>query len=63
MIDTLLAGGYTLGSAEKMVQPSGTLCSALINAQAIEIVGGAWTVCDIGLAGSWTLQLGQKKDV
>jgi len=63
VISALLAGGFTLGSAEKMVQPSGTLCSALINAQKIEIVEGVWTVCDIGLAGSWTLQLGQKNAI
>jgi hypothetical protein len=63
MIDRLLAGGFTQGSAEKMMQPSGGLCAALVNAQTIEIVEGVWTIVDAGLAGSWVLQLGQKKDV
>jgi hypothetical protein len=60
MIDRLLAGGFTQGSAEKMMQPSGSLCSALINAQTIQIVEGVWTVSDIGLAGSWAMQIKQK---
>jgi AAA domain/Bifunctional DNA primase/polymerase, N-terminal/Primase C terminal 1 (PriCT-1) len=60
MIDRLVAGGFTQGSAEKMMQPSGGLCAALVNAQKIEIVGGIWTVCDMGLAGSWAMQLGTK---
>jgi hypothetical protein len=60
MIDTLLAETYTLKSAEKMLQPSQPFCTALINARTIEIVGGVWTVADIGLAGSWATQLVQK---
>jgi hypothetical protein len=59
-IDALLANGFTQGSAEKMIQPSGGLCAALINAQTIEIVEGIWTIADAGLAASWALQLGQK---
>jgi hypothetical protein len=57
-----VAGGFTQGSAEKMMQPSGSLCAALINTQTIQIVEGIWTVADIGLAGSWATQLVQKKD-
>ena len=61
MIDTLLAETYTLGSAEKMLQPSQPFCSALVNDRTIEIVGGVWTIADAGLAGSWALQSQQKK--
>ena len=60
MIDALLAGGYTLGSAEKMLQPSGGLCGALVSAGVIEAGDGFWTVCDAGLAGSWVMQIKQK---
>jgi len=51
---------YNQGSAEKITQPSGTLTSALVSAGVIEAGDGVWTVCDIGLAGSWAMQIKQK---
>ena len=63
MIDALLADEYSARSASEMVKKSGSLSSALVAAQKIELGDAIWTVCDIGLAGSWTLQSKQKKDV
>jgi hypothetical protein len=63
MIDRLLAQEYSARSASEMVKPSGSLSSALVAAQTIELGDNFWTVCDIGLAGSWALQNQQKKDV
>jgi len=63
MINTLLAEEYSARSASEMVKKSGSLSSALVAAQKIELGGGFWTVCDVGLAGSWALQLGKKNDV
>jgi hypothetical protein len=62
MIDRLLAEEYSPRSASEMVKKSGSLSSALVAAQTIELGDAIWTVCDAGLAGSWSLQLGQKKD-
>ena len=55
MIDTLLSGGFTARSAAEMAKPSGTLSSALVEAQTIELGDAIWTICDVGLAGSWAL--------
>ena len=63
MIDTLLADEYSARSATEMVKKSGSLSSALVGAQKIELGDGLWTVCDIGLAGSWGAQIKQKNDV
>jgi hypothetical protein len=63
MIDALLAGGFTARSASEMIKPSGSLSSALVAAQTIELGDGFWTVCDVGLAGYWALQSQQKNDV
>jgi hypothetical protein len=63
MIDTLLAEEYSARSASEMVKKSGSLSSALVAAQTIELGDAIWTVCDAGLAGWWALQNQQKKDV
>ena len=63
MIDTLLADEYSPRSASEMVKKSGSLSSALVAAQKIELGDAIWTVCDVGLAGWWVLQSQQKKDV
>ena len=63
MIDALLADEYSARSAAEMVKKSGSLSSALVGAQTIELGDAIWTIADIGLAGSWAMQLGQKKDV
>jgi len=63
MIDTLLAVPHSARSAAEMVKPSGTLSSALMAAQTIELGDGFWTVCDIGLGAYWALQIGKKNDV
>jgi hypothetical protein len=63
MIDTLLAEEYSTRSASEMVKKSGTLSSALVAAGVIELGDAIWTVCDVGLAGSWALQIGKKNDV
>jgi hypothetical protein len=63
MIDTLLADEYSPRSATEMVKKSGSLSSALVAAQKIELGDAIWTVCDVGLAGWWVLQSQQKKDV
>lgn len=63
MIDTLLADEYSPRSASEMVKKSGSLSSALVGAQTIELGDAIWTVCDVGLAGSWAMQSKQKKDV
>ena len=63
MIDTLLADEYSPRSAAEMVKKSGSLSSALVGAQTIELGDAIWTIADIGLAGSWAMQIKQKKDV
>lgn len=61
MIETLLAGDKSQSYALEITKPSGTLSCALVAAQTIELGDGLWTVCDIGLAGSWSLQNAAKK--